>query len=173
MMSRPSPTHAVATVLLLAMAATLAIAADSPTTEDQMNALTAMCESSAQARTDRQASASLYDRLGGYDRILDLTHEIVRRHQKNDGIKKMFEHVDADHLARLSADFIAAGTGGTAAYTGRSLPSSHAQLHLTDADFLSAGGDIVGAMQEKGYGQQEIDEMVCILMSLKDQVVSE
>ena len=32
---------------------------------------------------------------------------------------------------------------------------------------------IVGAMTALGYGQEEIDEVVCILVSLKDQVVFE
>ncbi len=31
----------------------------------------------------------------------------------------------------------------------------------------------VMAMQSMGYGQDEIDEIVCILVSLKDQVVLE
>jgi hypothetical protein len=42
---------------------------------------------------------------------------------------------------------------------------------LTDADFLEAGGDIVKAMQTLDYGEDEINEFVCILVSLKDQVV--
>jgi hemoglobin len=69
------------------------------------------------------------------------------------------------------ADFVAAGTGGTEVYTGRPMPAAHADLKLTDADFLSAGHDIVTAMQSMGYGQNEIDEILCILMSLKNQVV--
>jgi hypothetical protein len=53
------------------------------------------------------------------------------------------------------------------------MPSAHAKLKLTDADFISAGGDIVASMQELGYGEEEINEVVCILVSLKDQVVLE
>jgi hypothetical protein len=53
------------------------------------------------------------------------------------------------------------------------MPATHANLKLTDADFLSAGGDIVSAMQSMGYGEDEINEFVCILVSLKDQVVLE
>ena len=66
---------------------------------------------------------------------------------------------------------MAAGTGGTQQYRGRDMVASHTHLRLTDADFLSAGGDIVKAMQTQGYGPEEIDEVVCILVSLKDQVV--
>ncbi len=142
-----------------------------PAVDDPMKSLQAMCEASAEARTARHNATPLYERLGGYERIHALTTEIVRLHLQNEDIKGKFVHVDPAALAGHVADFMAAGTGGTAKYTGRTLPDSHAHLGLTDADFLAAGGDIVKAMQNLGYGQQEIDEVVCILVSLKDQVV--
>ncbi len=83
----------------------------------------------------------------------------------------MFVGVDKKMVTKHVADFIAAGTGGTATYAGRDLPGSHAHLNLTDADFLSAGDDIVNSMKVMGYGENEIQEFVCILVSLKDQVV--
>jgi hypothetical protein len=46
-------------------------------------------------------------------------------------------------------------------------------LDLTDADSLAVGGDFVVAMKTMGHGENEIQEMVCILVSLKDQVVFE
>lgn len=146
---------------------------EAPTAAEQMAGLQKMCADSEQARTERQAAESLYDRLGGYDRIHDLTREIVRRHEQNDDIKQMFVEVDAEELAKHVADFMAAGTGGTAEYTGRDMPSAHARLGITNADFLSAGGDIIGSMQSMDYGQDEIDEVICILVSLKDQVILE
>ena len=159
------------TLLLVSFSVSVAFADHPATTEDQIKSLTNMCSETASDRTDRQASESLYDRLGGYDRILELTREIVRRHEQNPVIIPMLENVDSENLARHVADFVAAGTGGTTKYTGRSLPASHAHLKLTDADFLSAGGDIVSSMQHLGYGQNEIDEFMCIMLSLKDQVV--
>ena len=159
------------TLLLIAFSASVATAVIPATTDDQIKSLTNMCSETASDRADRQASESLYDRLGGYDRILELTRDIVRRHEQNPVIKPMLENVDSENLARHVADFVAAGTGGTAEYTGRSMQASHAHLNLTDADFLSAGGDIVNSMQALGYGQNEIDEFMCIMLSLKDQVV--
>ena len=43
----------------------------------------------------------------------------------------------------------------------------------TDADFLSAGGDIATAIHTMGYGENELNDFVCILVSLNDQVVFE
>jgi hemoglobin len=146
-------------------------AGHAPSVAEQIAGLQAMCTETEQARAQRQADEALYFRLGGYDRIHEFTTEVVRLHNQNDAIKDMFKYVDSERLAKNVADFVASGTGGTQSYTGRTMPATHANLKLTDADFLSAGGDIVKAMQTMGYGQNEIDEMLCILLSLKDQVV--
>ena len=161
--------------ILLGLASLLtvgpAIAEDAPTTAEHMSALTTMCSESADARTARQVAKPLYERLGGYDRILELTTEIVRLHNINPAFTRFMPDVDAERLAKHVADFVAAGTGGTAEYTGRSMPAAHAHLKLSDADFLAAGGDVITAMKSMDYGQEEIDEFVCILVSFKDQVV--
>ena len=161
--------------LLLVIFPILAVADEEapPTVEDQMIGLQTMCAEAAEAQAELQAEESLFIRLGGYDQILALTTEIVRLHSINEQIKRTLDGVDYDLLAKHVADFMAAGTGGDVEYTGRDLPSSHKHLNLSDADFLSAGGDIITAMQSMEYGQEEIDEVICILVSLKDQVVFE
>lgn len=162
-------------LLALSLVALLATAAfadkAAPSTEDQIHGLQTMCAETADARVARQEEESLYLRLGGYDKILELTTEIVRLHSINPAIVHTLDGVDHANLAKHVADFAAAGTGGDAKYTGRSLPASHAHLKLTDADFLAAGSDVVTAMTSMGYGENEINEFLCILVSLKDQVV--
>jgi len=170
-MNKQIITQAAMACVLMLVFATASSAGNSKATNEQISALASMCSETASLRADRQAADSLYNRLGGYDKILEFTTEVVRRHNINDSIKHMFTNVDPKLVAKHVADFVAAGTGGTTQYTGRTLPASHAHLDLSDADFLSAGGDIVNAMKTVGYGQNEIDEMLCILMSLKDQVV--
>jgi hemoglobin len=146
---------------------------EAPTVAEQISGMQAMCADTEQARAQRQADDALYNRLGGYDRILELTTEVVRLHFENDALDRVMVDVNGEVLAKRVADFAASGTGGPQTYTGRSMPAAHEHLHLTDADFLAAGGDIVKAMQTMGYGEDEINEFVCILVSLKDQVVLE
>lgn len=167
--------HTIVFALVIVLAAGPILAGEDaqPSVAEQMAALEASCAASAEAHEARREKSPFYDRLGGYERIHALTKEIVRLHSLNPDIKHLLDGVDYDLLAKHVADFVAAGTGGTEKYTGRDLPSSHAHLHLTDADFLAAGGDIIQAMKNLEYEQQEIDEMVCILVSLKDQVVFE
>jgi hemoglobin len=142
-----------------------------PTVEEQMAGLQAMCEETAEARTARHEAKPLFERLGGYDRVHAMVEEVIRLHGENDQIKRTMEGVDRKKLADHLTDFISAGTGGDAEYTGRNMYDSHAHLELTDADFLAAGGDIMQAMNSMDYGQEEIEEFVCILVSMKDAVV--
>jgi len=44
-------------------------------------------------------------------------------------------------------------------------------MNLTNADFMAAGNDIVQAMKNLGYGQNEIDELVCAFVGLRGMVV--
>jgi hemoglobin len=158
-------------VALLVLASGVAAAGAPADVAEQMAGMNQMCAETADARAQRQTENPLYNRLGGYDKIHEFTTEVVRLHNENDAIRHMFAHVDSVNLAKHVADFVSAGTGGTAEYTGRDMVSAHKHLELTDADFLSAGGDIVKAMKSMEYGENEINEIICILVSMKDQVV--
>jgi hemoglobin len=159
--------------MILAILPTIAQAGDGDAeAAKQMESLVSMCNASADARSDRQAATSLYERLGGYDKIHALTTEIVRLHKVNERFRLMMRYVDGEDLATSVADFMAAGTGGTAEYKGRDIHAAHAHLEFNEGDFLSAGSDVIKAMQNLGYGQEEIDEVVCILVSMKHHVIA-
>jgi hypothetical protein len=109
---------------------------DSATVAEQIGGLQQMCADTAEARAQRQADQPLYERLGGYDRIHEFVREVVRLHFENDALDRIMVGVDGEKLAKNVADFAASGTGGPQTYTGRDMPSAHAHLELTDADFL-------------------------------------
>lgn len=159
--------------VLLMLAALPALAGDeaTPSDSEMMAGLVGMCEGTATDRAARQEKESLYDRLGGYDKILALSTEIIRLHSINEDFRLMMTYVDGDHLAKSVADFMAAGTGGTATYTGRDMKTAHAHMKMTEGDFLSAGSDVMKAMNNLGYGEDETNEVVCILVSMKDMVI--
>jgi hemoglobin len=142
-----------------------------PTADEQVAMLESGCELTAEARAARHTAKPLFDRLGGEEGIHAFTKELVRVHLENDKLAYMFEDLDAEHVANRVALFIISGTGGPSLYDGPSLPETHADMGLTNTDFMVAGGDVIQAMKNVGYGEDEIDEMVCILVSLRDQVV--
>ena len=160
-------------ILALLAFASQAIAEESaaPTISEQVLGLDAMCAENSAAMAARQSEESLYDRLGGEKKIQEIVAEIVRLHAENEALESVMEGIDQDRLVAGVTQFIVAGTGGPAEYTGRDMVAAHAHLKLTNADFLSAGGDVVQAMKNKGCGEEEIQEIVCTLVSLREYVV--
>jgi hemoglobin len=163
----------VTTLLLLAvLAAGPAAAAETPDADAQVADLERMCEASAEARAERHAARTLYERLGREAGINQLTTEIVRLHHENEAINHLFEGTHDETVAQRVADFMVSGLGGPAVYENRpTLPDSHRHMHLTNADFMAAGADVIQAMQNLDYGQDEIDEVVCTLVGLRHLVV--
>jgi hemoglobin len=142
-----------------------------PSPDDQVKALEASCAASADARASRQARKALFGRLGGETGIHTITREVVSLHLENPEIRHFFDGLDPDAVASHVAEFLISGTGGPQVYRGPDLTASHRSMKLTNRDFVSAGGDVVHAMKNLGYGQDEIDEVVCSLVSLRPKVV--
>jgi hemoglobin len=154
------------------VSAGFAAAGDAPTVEEQVDGLVEMCAASESARTARHDAKPLYSRLGGYDGVHALTTEVVPLHSINPDFARFWGDIDEEALIKNLDDFIATGTGGPKGYEGRDMPTAHAHLELSEADFLSAGGDVMAGMQNLGYGEDEIQEFVCILVSMKDLVIT-
>jgi len=161
-----------ATVIVGLVSVSLAGAGESPTVDEQMAGLVKMCADSEATRIARQVEKPLYYRLGERDGIYGLTTELVRLHSINPDFARFWGHIDEQALIQNSTDFVSTGTGGPKVYTGRDMPSAHAHLKLSKADFLSAGNDVGMAMQNKGYGEEETQEFICILVSMKDLVIT-
>lgn len=146
-------------------------AASSLTVNEQILGLETMCSANAKAMAEAKPQKSLYERLGGEEKIRAIIAEIVRLHAVNEDFERFMGDVDQEKLIDGVTDFLVQGAGGPARYTGRDMVKAHAHLKLTNADFLSAGVDVMQAMKNKGCQQTEINEVICMLVSLRDQVV--
>ncbi len=144
-----------------------------PTVDEQIQTLDEMCADASEAMTLRQEAQSLYDRAGGRDAISQVVKETVRLHLENDKIKHLFEGVDTEQLNQQVTDFLVVATGGEGQYTGRDMAAAHAELNLTNDDFLAAGGDLNQAMQTSGWGEDESQELLCAFVGLRADVVTQ
>lgn len=117
-------------------------------------------------------SSTLYERLGGVERISKLAMDIVDAHYNNPLIKTRFEHVkDRGQLERNISDFICAGTGGPQAYAGKDVLAAHKHMNIDERELVSAIDDVMAAMTKNGYEQAEKNDILAILYSLKGDVV--
>lgn len=146
--------------------------APAPTADEQVAGLEAMCAEAQTAIAARQATSSLYERVGGRESLHTMVAETVRLHQINDPIKRVMEGVDPDHLTKQVTDFLVIATGGEGEYDGRDMVAAHAHLNLSNADFLAAGGDLGQGMTFAGWGDDEQQELLCAFVGLRPHVVT-
>ncbi|MCO4794886.1 MAG: group 1 truncated hemoglobin [Bacteriovoracaceae bacterium] len=131
-----------------------------------------MCTDNAGAMKARQAKESLYSRLGKEKKIGVFVDNLYESHKGNDQIGHMFKHVDRDRFVDNVVKFLVAGTGGANKYKGRNMKDVHSGMDITSSDFLAAGGDVQAVMKELKYGENEIQEVVCALVSFVPVVVT-
>ena len=117
-------------------------------------------------------SSTLYERLGGVERISKLALDVVALHYNNPLFKTRFEQVkDRGKLAKNLIDFICAGTGGPQTYTGKDVLAAHKHMNIDEQELVSAIDDVMAAMTKNGYEQAEKNDILAILYSLKGDVV--
>jgi len=114
---------------------------------------------------------SLYERLGGEQRVRKILNDVLDRNLNNPLIGNHFKQVDMNRLKQLVFEFFSMGTGGPHIYTGRDMRSAHAHLVLNEKDFELSNEDVIIAFKENGVAQTEIDEVIDILNSLKGEVL--
>ena len=78
-------------ILILALFAAGTALAEKTDADAQVYDLEQMCEGNSGDRSKRQASKSLYQRLGKDKKIHTLTSEIVRLHSVNPAIKHLID----------------------------------------------------------------------------------
>lgn len=117
-------------------------------------------------------SATLYQRLGGVERISHLARDVVALHYNNPLLKTRFEQVkDRGQLERNIRDFFCAGSGGPQTYAGKDVLSAHKHMNIDERELVSAIDDVMTAMTQNGYEQTEKNDVLAILYSLKGDVV--
>lgn len=146
-------------------------ATPAPSVNEQLVSLEGMCAQSAEAMAAADSAKSLYERLGGKEGIHKIVTEVVRLHGQNKDFDRFMGKVDTKHLVESVTQFLVSATGGPGKYEGQNMVDAHAHLKLTNADFLSAGHDVMQGMKNMGCKEAEINEVICMFVSLRDQVV--
>ncbi|MBL4900355.1 MAG: group 1 truncated hemoglobin [Colwellia sp.] len=140
--------------------------------EEQAANVTTMCSDNANAIQQRQESNSLYSRLGERSGIKEFATNLYDSHKANPVIGHFFENVPKDPFIRNVTDFVSVHSGGGGVYTQRDMTTVHKDLGITLEDFLAAGGDVQAVLTGLGRGENEIQEVICFLVSLAPTVVT-
>jgi len=117
---------------------------------------------------------SLYQRLGGYDGITAFANNLLPRLQGDSQLGRFWQNRGDDGIAREKQrliDYLCSSTGGPMLYTGRDMSTSHKGMKISESDwsvFLEHAGATLKALQ---VPQQECDDVVAFVLSLKDDIV--
>ena len=114
---------------------------------------------------------SLYDRLGGRPRIEEIVELIWANHTSNPLIKQRYVRSNPAEVKRLVTEMCCAGFGGPEAYTGKDMITAHTGMNINETEFIAVCDDVLDALHRCGVGRRERDEILCILYSLKPEIV--
>ena len=136
----------------------------------------AFAENAIETIRELPEEKSLFDRLGGEKGISSLVDNITDNHLKNPVINAKFSHLKPgtepyEIFKAHVREFLSAGTGGTAKYTGKDMVAAHTGFSITGKEFLSTTDDVLMAMDSHLIDEETKKDMLYILYSMKDAVM--
>lgn len=114
---------------------------------------------------------SLYERLGGEEKIRTIATSIFDNHVNNDAVKARYADSDRDEVIRLVTEFVCAGTGGPQSYTGKDMLEAHRGMNISEQEYMAVLDDILAALEANGVGQREQEELLMIAYSLRGEIL--
>jgi len=121
---------------------------------------------------NRTETVSLYDRLGRFEGITRIVHDVMENHLANPVIRPRFAAAkDLDHARKMAVEFFCAGCGGPETYTGRDLVIAHTGMNISEQEYMAAMDDILAALEKNDIDPATRGEVTAVLYSLKGQVI--
>jgi hemoglobin len=117
---------------------------------------------------------SLYKRLGGYDGITTFVNDLLPRLEKDSQLGRFWQNRGDDGIARekqLLIDYLCSSAGGPMYYTGRDMKTSHKGMKISDSDWSIFIDHIKATMKALQVPQQECDDVLKFILSLKGDIV--
>lgn len=150
-------------------------------------------EKSKSGEAKAEHKRSLYERLGGEPGIAKIVDDFLaralqdprvnwQRHgitqggfslQRNQSVTWNASSANLAGLKKHIAQFFSLASGGPARYDGKEMKSTHANLHITNAEFDAAVGDLKASLDKIGIQNQEQKELLAIVESTRPQIVVE
>lgn len=120
------------------------------------------------------SNESLYDRLGGYDGVTGFVNNLLPRLKGDALLGRFWENRGADGIERekqFLIDYLCSNAGGPVYYTGRDMKLSHTGMNISELDWDAFFGHAGATMQALSVPQQECDDVVAFVLSIKDDIV--
>lgn len=118
-----------------------------------------------------EAQHTLYDRLGGKEKIAQITEDVWINHVSNPDVATRYANSDAEKVKALVNEFVCWGTGGPVQYSGKDMLEAHRTMNISHREFMAVIDDVMRALDKNNVQTKEKNELLGLLFSLKDQVI--
>jgi hemoglobin len=119
------------------------------------------------------AAKSLYERIGGKEKVKAIVEDIWNNHAKNPIVKDRFAGSDPSYVKKRVFEIFAAATGATdVEYKGMDMKSAHKGMNINEMEFNAVVDDVLAACAMHKMAQQEQNEVLAILWSVRKDIVN-
>lgn len=119
-----------------------------------------------------ESTPSIYDKLGGEAAINAAVDIFYRKVLADDRIKHFFDSTDMASQHVKQKAFLTMAFGGPNNYTGKDMREAHKQMNLTEEHFNAVAENLVGTLKELDVSEEDIDAVVAVALSVKDDVLN-
>lgn len=116
--------------------------------------------------------ATLFQRIGGVPMLSRLSNQTLDIVSKDPRTSRSFDGVKMKTLKESLTNFLCIKTGGNCVYEGETMKKSHADLHITTAEFEIMVDVLRERIDANGVGTREKNELLKILAPMKHDVVT-
>lgn len=115
---------------------------------------------------------SLFDRMGGEKVARQIVADTYFNHTTNPIVANRFANSDGEFVKQKVYEIFAMATGADVKYTGKPMKEKHAIMNINEAEFNAVVDDVMAALAKNKIGQQEQNEVLAILWSVRPDIVN-
>ncbi len=116
---------------------------------------------------------TLFERIGGTQKVKAIVEDIWNNHSKNPIVRDRFAASDPEYVKGRVFEIFAAATGATnVEYTGKDMKTAHMGMNINEMEFNAVVDDVLAACEKNKVGQQEQNEVLAILWSVRKDIVN-
>ena len=129
------------------------------------------------AQTASAETETLFERLGGTPGITAIVDDVIEAHMNNPAINARFRpyQEQPERFAKIrqhTIEFFSAGSGGSVEYKGRDMTTTHLGMNISAVEYMHVVDDIMGVLEKHGVDEESRKDVLSILWSLKEMIMS-
>ncbi len=123
-------------------------------------------------QTEEVSTSSLYEKIGGEAAVNAAVDLFYKKVLVDARISEFFDTVDMEAQHTKQKAFLTMVFGGPNSYTGKDMREAHKHMSLTEEHFTAVAENLVATLKELGVAEEDINSIVEIALSVKDDVLN-